>query len=275
MNDFQKPKINLQKLKPVLCPLLWTILLIALLIIAAAFVWVIIPEDNTLSFWQALRKILRNIKDCEALLLAIVVTIFFQNYMNMKAEEKEKAEKIKKIGHYAIELTRDKPWPISKDAQMIRLIGNDEELKNPLPEGFAGFGLRFISSKGTTAHLRNIMAFEAAYFKSRKKEILANYMNVYQGVEYASPAFVSADSYYTKNHKNIEGCISSEVLFVMQADKAEIRNFWISAVTEEGFLYFISVKAKLTEEKKEKCYKLTLLQQTNHFVQNKELVPLA
>lgn len=274
MNDWKKLKVNLQKMQHVLCPLLWTILLLALLIVAAAFVWVAIPKDNTLDFWQALRKILRNIKDCEALLLAIVVTIFFQNYMNMKADEKEKEKKIKGIGHYAIEVVRNEPWPVDQDAQMVRLIGSEENFKSPLPEGFAGYGLRFVSSKKTVTYLRNIMAFEDAYFKNRKRDIMADYMNAYQYAEYASPPFVSADSYYTKNYEKTEDHISSEILFVMRADSAEIRNFWISAVTEEGFLYFIFVKAKLTTENKGKYYKLTLLQQTNHFVQDKELVPL-
>lgn len=67
-----------------------------------------------MNFWQALRKILRNIKDFEALLPVIVVTIFFQNYMNMKAEAREKDEKLKGIGHYAIEVIRDVPWPADK-----------------------------------------------------------------------------------------------------------------------------------------------------------------
>lgn len=91
------------------------------------------------------------------------------------------------------------------------------------------------------------MAFEEDYFKNRKKDILANYMNTYQGVEYASPPFVSAGSYHTENYEETEDYISSEILFVMRADRAE---------------------------NKGKYYRLTLLQQANHFVQNKELVPL-
>lgn len=50
MNDRKKLKINLQKMGHVLWPLLWTILLLALLIVTAAFAWVAIPKDNTLDF---------------------------------------------------------------------------------------------------------------------------------------------------------------------------------------------------------------------------------
>lgn len=272
MNNRKKSKIDIGQ---VLCPLLWTILLLAFLIAAAAFAWVAIPEDNTLDFWQALRKILRNIKDFEALLLAIVVTIFFQNYMNMKAEVREKDEKLKGIGHYAIEVLRDEPWPVDKDMPMVRLLSKEEDFKNPLPQDFAGFGLHFITSQKTPTYFRNVMAFEEAYFNTRKREILAHYMNTYQNVEYASPSFVGADSYHIENYEETEDAISSEFWFLMRAKQAEIRNFWISAVTEDGFLYFIFVKAKLTAEGKGKDYKLILLQQANYFVQKGELVPLA
>lgn len=126
MNSRGKSKIDIGQ---VLWPLLWTILLLAFLIAAAALAWVAIPEDNTLDFWQALRRILRNIKDFEALLLAIVVTIFFQKCTNMKAEAREKDEKLKRIGHYAIGGIRDEPWPVDRDVPMVRLIRTDEDFK--------------------------------------------------------------------------------------------------------------------------------------------------
>ncbi len=272
MNRGRKSKIDIGQL---LWPLLWTILLLAFLIAAAAFVWIAIPEDNTLDFWQALRKILQNIKDFEALLLAVVVTVFFQNYMNMKAEARERDEKLKRIGQYAIEVLRDEPWPVDRDVPMVRLIRTDEDFKNPLPEGFAGFGLHFITSQKNQTYFRNVMAFEEAYFNSRKRDILADYMNTYQNVEYASPSFAGADSYYIENYEESDDYIPSEFWFLMHADQAEIRNFWISAVTEDGFLYFIFIKAKLTAEGKGKDYKLILLQQANYFVQKGKLVPLA
>lgn len=52
----------------------------------------------------------------------------------------------------------------------------------------------------------------------------------------------------------------------------EIKNFWVSAVTEEGILLFIKVKARIARVDGGYCF--SLIQQTTYYKSGEKLYPL-
>ncbi len=256
-----------QKRFPILTPLIYTALLLALIFAMSALIWISISDYTIGDFFTVLQLILSKCGSYSALLSAIVATVFFQSYVNLKNDNKDRENKIKSIGHYALYIL-EKP-PIKNSEMSVRLITDEsdfQDCQNNLGEIWLGF----LTSRTQESFLKNIMAFDISYFEKHQQEIITDYLNVCQKIEYVTPLFVKARSF---QNNFIENNQDTSFSLKLSASKTQIQYFWVTAITEDGVLYLNKVKIRITADSHQK-YKCDLLQQTNYYVQKNQVIAL-
>lgn len=261
--------MSLKKIIRVLLPLGYTAAILAFIFLASTLGWISISNFTLKDFFPVLQLIIKRSGSYGALLAAIVATIFFQSYTGMKADEKAREDKIRSIGHYAVSIPGKIANPILiEETMLINLVEKDSDFK-ALSGSFSYIKLEFETSKASEGYMRNIMAFEEDYFNKNKREILKNYLKVYQKSEYLMPLFVRVFPVQKEETKTPD----SDFILRIRVNGNENKCFFISAITDSGVLYFIRVKMKI-EADKSNNYKFIILQQTNYYVQNGKLEAL-
>lgn len=254
----------------------FAVILLMIIFIGGSFLWIAITPYKLGQFFLVLSLCIKNAGSYSVLLVGIVITIFFQIYSKEKEIEKEDKIKIEEVGYYTLAFPRsdDKYEENFQKDKIVMEINDEEDYKFSAvnKRDKCIFFIKFLTSKEKSTNLKNIMAFGEDYFDKNKKDILKNYYHYCEKITYASPLYCSAKP-TSELKSNKEADLNRYFwLITNTGSEAIIKNFWIAAVTEEGILLFVKVKAKI--RKSDRGTQISLLQQTTYYKSNNKLCPL-
>ncbi len=255
---------------------LYVLLVLMAIFVLSTFLWILITPFTIREFDYVLSLILKNAGSYSTLLVGIVITIYYQIYVKEKEIEREDKVKISELGYYTLAFKRPED-EYSEDYngdKIVVEICDDKDFgfsPHENSQGYYHFLTKFLTSKKESTNLKNIMAFGEKYFEENRKDIIRNYYQYCEKVTYATPLYCS-----TKPTRELEKTNSIDqnryywlVLKCFEKEEKVIKKFWIAAVTEEGIIMFVKVKARL--EKKGERMSLLLLQQTTYYKSKGEL----
>lgn len=249
---------------------LYVLVVLMIVFMGSAGLWILITPFKIKDFNYVLSQVLKNAGSYSTLLVGIVVTTFYQVYAKEREIEQEDIIKISELGYYTLAFKRntdDYEEEYSGDKIVVEICNEKDYNFSPTIEGhkYYHFLAKFLTSKKDSTNLKNIMAFGEKYFEENRKDIIRNYYRYCEKVTYASPLYCSTKP--TGELENSNGVDRNRyywlVLNCAEMEEKAIKNFWISAVTEEGIVMFVKVKAQI-EEKGENIA-LLLLQQTTYY----------
>lgn len=263
---------------------IFVIIILFTLFIASTFLWIFITPFKMKEFAYVLSLILKKAGTYSTVLVGIAVTVFYQMYSKEKELERDDRVKIGEVGYYTLAFIRKDDGyeeEYNGDKIVVEICGEEDYEFSPQKEnsGYYHFLAKFLTSKGVSTNLKNIMVFGEKYFKEHQKFIINNYYKYCERVTYASPLYCSTKP--TSELQNNNG-VDANRYFWLHLKRIEnnndIRNFWISAVTEEGIIMFIKIKVRLMEAECKKTgerrMRLTLLQQTTYYKSQGKLCTL-
>lgn len=261
----------------------YVLFLISVLFTCATFLWICITPYTMTQFFEVLSKILQKAGSYSVLLVGIVITIFFQVYSKEKELEEEDRIKIGEIGYYTLCFPlKDEPYHEEyKGDKLVVEINCEEDYdfnaeKDNLQ--YFHFMTKFLTSKKKITNLKNIMAFNDDYFQKNQHDILKNYYEYCENITYCSPLYCATKP--TKVLKTQEEHGRNQYFWLLlkcdNEDKDTIKKFWISAITEEGVVLFVKIKARIiiAQENGKTKAKISLLQQTTYYESHNELCVL-
>lgn len=262
----------------------FVIMILFTLFIASTFLWIFITPFRMKEFAYVLSLILKKAGAYSTVLVGLAVTVFYQMYSKEKEVEREDQVKIGEVGYYTLAFTRkddDYEEEYNGDKIVVEICDEEDYGFSPQKENseYYHFLAKFLTSKGISTNLKNIMVFGEEYFKKNQKDIVNNYYKYCERVTYASPLYCSTKP-TSKLQNNNETDVNRYYWLHLKRieNNNDIRNFWISAVTEEGIIMFIKVKVRLMEaehkETGEMRMRLTLLQQTTYYKSQSKLCAL-
>lgn len=202
---------------------------------------------------------------------------FFSNIFKRKEIEDEEKTKIEEVGYYTLAFSLKENKHEEKyngDKIVVEIQKEEDYLFNPTEENEDMFHvpIKFLTSKKESTNLKNIMAFDEKYFNQNKKKILKNYYKYCEKIEYTSPLYCATKP-TKENRENSEENRKRYFWLVVKCPKKNmIKNIWLSAITEEGFLLFIKAKVKL--QKMDTEVNISLLQQTTYYKSKNDIVAL-
>lgn len=255
---------------------LYALIVLFGIFLGSSLLWILITPYRIQDFFLVLSLILKKAGSYSTLLVGIVVTIFYQISMKEREIEQEDKVKICELGYYTLAFKRPDDNYKEKyngDKLVVEICDEEDYKFSPHKENknYYHFPAKFLTSKKESTNLKNIMAFGEEYFEENKKDIIRNYYQYCEKVTYATPLYCSTKP--TSELKNNSDADRNRYYWlVLKSGKNEdniIKKFWIAAVTEEGILMFVKVKARL--EKKEDGILLLLLQQTTYYKSQGEL----
>lgn len=255
---------------------LYALIVLLGIFLGSTLLWILITSYEIQDFFLVLSLILKKAGSYSTLLVGIVVTIFYQISMKEREIEQEDKVKISELGYYTLAFKRpddDYEEKYNGDKLVVEICDEEDYKFSPHKENknYYHFPAKFLTSKIESTNLKNIMAFGEEYFEENRKDIIKNYYQYCEKVTYATPLYCSTKP--TSELKNNSDADRNRYYWlVLKSGKNEdniIKKFWIAAVTEEGILMFVKVKARL--EKKEDGILLLLLQQTTYYKSQGEL----
>ena len=229
-----------------------------------------------------LSKILQNAGSYSVLLVGIVITTFFQVYSKEKELEKDDRIKIGEVGYYTLCFPlEDEPYHEKFNGdKLVVEINCEKDFDFDAQEDnleYFHFMTKFLTSKKNIRNLKNIMVFNDEYFEENKRDILKNYYEYCEKVSYAYPLYCATKPTNVLESKSEYGRNQYFWLLLKCDDtKERIKKFWISAITEEGVVLFVKIKAsiQIVQRNGEDKARIRLLQQTNYYVSNNKLCVL-
>lgn len=258
--------------------MLFSMLCVLTIFILATMLWIVITPYTFNQFFLVLSLILKKAGSYSTLLVGIVITVFIQIYTKEKDLETEERIKVGEIGYYTLAFPRfDDSYQEKFDGYKIVMeitkeqdYGFNPSMKSRQQHPFM---TKFLISKSKSTNLKNVMAFSDKYFEANKEKILNNYFDFCNRVEYSTPLYCSTKptAEEKQEHSKDINRYFWLVLTKTGADK-ETKNFWLSAITEEGILMFIKVKADI--EYVNDGISIRLIQQTAYYKYKSELKPL-
>lgn len=263
---------------------LFVIMILFTLFIASTFLWIFITPFKMKESAYVLSLILKKAGTYSTVLVGIAVTVFYQMYSKEKELEREDRVKIGEVGYYTLAFVRkddDHEEEYNGDKIVVEICDEEDYEFTSQKEnsGYYHFLAKFLTSKGVSTNLKNIMVFGEKYFEEHQKDIINNYYKYCERVTYASPLYCSTKP--TSELQNHNGADANRYYWLHLKRTEEnnvIRYFWISAVTEEGIIMFIKVKVRLMEAEYKKTgemrMRLTLLQQTTYYKSQGKLCAL-
>lgn len=273
--------MKMQKMKfgnAIKCTFFVSILLM-IIFAMSTFLWIIITPFEMKDFSYVLSLLLKNAGSYSTLLVGIAITVFYQIYSKEKELEQEDKIKINEVGYYTL------AFPLENDNyseeycgdKIVVEINEEKDFQfSPFIEDNSHFHvlIKFLTSKKESTNLKNIMAFGEDFFRKNEKDILENYYQYCEKVTYSSPLYCSTKP--TGELENNEKADRNRYFWlVLKGNKSEdvvTKNFWVSAVTEEGILMFVKAKVKL--ENAQKSVHISLLQQTTYYKSRNKLCAL-
>lgn len=259
--------------------ILFTLVCLLLVFLLAALIWIIITPYETDDFFYVLSIILKRAGAYSTLLVGIVITIFVQIYTKEKELENEEKIKVSEIGYYTLAFPNtDNSCNQEYDGNRIVVeIETEGDYKfNPFKESKNKyhFTASFETSKKQNANLKNVMAFGDQYFIENKSKILRKYFEICEKTDFSSPSYCTAMP--TTDNGLLTKFKESNLFWLVlnnSCQEPEIFTFWISAITEEGILLLIKVKAS-AKNAGNNLLKAQLLQQTTYYRRKNKLIPL-
>lgn len=250
--------------------ILYVLIVLMGIFLGSTCLWILITPFKFQDFNKVLSLILKNAGSYSALLVGIVVTIFYQIYVKEKEIEKEDKIKISELGYYTLAFKRpedDYREEYNGEKIVVEICDEKDFEFSPHKENrnYYHFPAKFLTSKKESTNLKNIMAFGEKYFEENRKDIIRNYYKYCEKVAYVTPLYCSTKP--TSELKNDSDIDRNRyywlVLRSVEKEDRVIKKFWIAAVTEEGIIMFVKVKAKI--EKSEEKMGVWLLQQTTYY----------
>lgn len=270
MKEGKSAKVKRLKYGTVAKGVLYVLVLLTVLFIVSAGLWILITPYEIKDFNYVLSRVLKNAGSYSTLLVGIAVTTFYQVYSKEKEQEQEDKIKINELGYYTLAFKRNEDSheeAYNGDKIVVEICNEKDYNFNPTIENHKHYHFlaKFLTSKRDSTNLKNIMAFGEKYFEENMKDIIRNYYQYCEKVTYASPLYCSTKP--TSELENTAGIDRNRyywlVLNCAEMEEKTIKKFWISAVTEEGIVMFVKVKARI--EKKGETIALLLLQQTTYY----------
>lgn len=255
---------------------LYALIVLFGIFLGSSLLWILITPYRIQDFFLVLSLILKKAGSYSTLLVGIVVTIFYQISMKDREIEQEDKVKISELGYYTLAFKRpddDYQEEYNGDKLVVEICDEEDYKFSAEDENdnYYHFLAKFLTSKEQSTNLKNIMAFGEKYFEENRKDIIKNYYQHCEKVTYATPLYCS-----TKPTRELEWGNSMDrnryywlILKYTEKEEKVIKKFWIAAVTEEGIIMFVKVKARL--EKKGDGMLLFLLQQTTYYKSQGEL----
>lgn len=249
---------------------LFVLIILMGIFVGSTILWIIITPFKFEEFNNVLSLILKNAGSYSTLLVGIAVTTFYQIYVKEREVEKEDKVKIKELGYYTLAFKRnedDYSEEYNGDKLVVEICDEKDYEFSPHrnSRSYYHFLAKFLTSKKESTNLKNIMAFGEKYFEENKKDIIRNYYKYCEKVTYATPLYCSTKpTSDLENHSSIDK--NRYYWLVLKCDERlekVIKKFWIAAVTEEGIVMFVKVKAQLTVNRQR--MELLLLQQTTYY----------
>ena len=264
------------KLWDIIKPIIISLILLGLIFISSALIWIHISNFVLFDFSKVLQLVLKNMGVYSAVLVGIIVSIFYNSFNSVKAKDKEIEEKIREVGHYELAFSLDLKFnERNLTLPQVKIIYEEKDYeKTPNNDSNRCIvPIKFLTSKDTSSNLKNILAFGDKYFIEKEKMIINNYYQFCMKVKEDNPIYCAAKP--TRELVNNDEADIQRYFYLINNkytnNKEEI--IWISAITEEGTLMFINLKFR-NESFKEKGVGMTLLQQTNYFSYQGKLCPL-
>lgn len=253
--------------------------LLMIIFILGTFLWIFITPFEMNDFSYVLSLILKNAGSYSTLLVGIAITVFYQIYSKEREIEEEDKIKVNEVGYYtlAFSLKEDNYSEEYCGEKIVVEINEEEDFDfSPYIEDNKYFHvfIKFLTSKKESTNLKNLMAFSEEFFRKNERDILKNYYQYCEKITYSSPLYCSTKpTSELENNKSVDR--NRYFWLVLRCNRAEtivIKNFWVSAVTEDGILLF--VKAKVRIENVQKGTHVILLQQTTYYKSRHKLCPL-
>lgn len=256
-------------------------ILFAVVFVGATLLCICITSFGIHDFRLVLYRILRHIESYNILLVGIGLIVFFRIYSKEKELEKEDAARTGEVGSYTLALGDFEAGfnekfvgekmvvEITRDCDYSFETGTEEPY---VSTPYIYFPVKFLTSKAKSSNLKNIMIFGDSYFKKHIKGILKNYYDYCERISYSSPIYCAAKP--TKEERETATAIRKRYFWVVTRlqKPEETKIFWVTAVTEEGRLLFIKVKARIEGSDKER--RIILLQQTTYCQANNRICPI-
>lgn len=261
----------------------YVLFLISVLFTCATFLWICITPYTMTQFFEVLSKILQKAGSYSVLLVGIVITIFFQVYSKEKELEKEDRIKIGEIGYYTLCFPlQGEPYSEEyKDDKLVVEINCEEDYDFVVQKEdsqYFHFMTQFLTSKKKITNLKNIMAFNDEYFQENQCDILKNYYEYCEKIAYSSPLYCATKPTNVLEAQAEDGNYQYFWLLLKcsNEEKPAIKKFWISAITEEGVVLFVKIKARIqaVHESGKTRVRIFLLQQTTYYESHNKLCVL-
>ena len=259
----------------------YVIVWLSVIFIVTTIVWIWITPYKFTQFYLVLCKIFKSSGSYSVLLVGIVITTFFQVYLKEKELQNEDRIKIGEVGYYTLAFKRQED-EYEEDYNGDKLVveindKSDYDFNDRTDKSvYFHFMTKFLTSKSESTNLKNIMAFSEDYFEKNKNDILKNYYHFCERITYCSPLYCSAKpTGELINNNEIDR--SRYFWLLLNCEHTDfIKKFWISAVTQDGVLLFIKVKAKIQiiKENNELKARISLLQQTTYYERHNQLCVL-
>ncbi|TCT17120.1 hypothetical protein EDC18_101418 [Natranaerovirga pectinivora] len=266
----------------ILIPVIISVIAITVLFLMSTFLWIGISNYKLTEFCFVFRLILQNMGGYSTLLAAIIATIFFGSYTATKADDKDMELKIQNIGHYTLAFQRENDEykeDFKGDKIVLEIyIDSDFDIDSVdkiSEELYVPFFIKFLTSKNCATNLKNIMAFSDEYFTKNQQKIVSKYFDYCEKVKYPSPLYCSAKP-TSELENNSKADINRYFNLMIKICNEEIKNIWVSAITDEGVLLFIKVKLKVDKRlnNQKTSYYCQLIQQTSYFKHNRCITAL-
>lgn len=259
----------------------YVLLLLSVVFVGATVVWIGVTPYTIIQFNLVLSKIFKNAGPYSVLLVGIVITTFFQVYSKEKELQKEDKIKIGEVGYYTLAFKRQEDVyeeEYTGDKLVVEINEKSDYDFNAEEDNlrYFHFMTKFLTSKSEVTNLKNVMAFSENYFEKNKKNILKSYYQYCEYITYCSPLYCSTKP-TSELINSSEADRNRYFWLLLKCDNNDvIKNFWISAVTEDGILLFVKVKARIRifQENSMTKAKISLLQQTTYYESHNELCVL-
>ena len=259
----------------------YVLLWLSVIFVGATIVWIWVTPYIFVQFSLVLSKILKNAGSYSVLLVGIVVTTSFQIYSKEKELQKEDRIKIGEVGYYTLAFKRQEDVyeeVYNGDKLVVEINDKSDYDFNAEKENskYFHFMTKFLTSKSKITNLKNVMAFSENYFEKNKKDILNDYYRFCESITYCSPLYCSTKPTSELINNNESDRNRYFWLLLKCEDNDVIKKFWISAVTEDGVLLFVKVKARIQIIQEHDVVKarISLLQQTTYYESHNELCVL-
>jgi hypothetical protein len=267
------------KFKSLMSALGIAIFVLCALFLLVALAWILVTDSDFTKYLLVLSRVFRYCGSYSTLLAALVATIAFQSVKDAEVSRKESEGRIKTIGLYTIafqkEEEQDATTPVSTCGDIIAIHEESDfriSLKDVKGRGLCVFPVQFLTSGEKSTNLTCLMAFEDDFFSKNKKKIIANYYAFCEKVQLQNPLYCAARQTNPDFKCEKRNRFINLALHAPEKTESPYKFVWVSAIADQGFLFFIKVKVKV--QRINSGYGCQLIAQFRYYVENKQIKQL-